>query len=321
MGLDNSARHTSLKGLEFALDMHELETMPIHHTQKDFTDEEIQKIIDYCKVDLRATWTVFQLVLGNTEHELYKENNQIQLRFDIKEEFGLDCLSYSDIKIGDELMKKSYAEEKGIKVSDLPRSGTFRKEIKLKECIPDYIEFKTPQLQNLLSEIKSKKIHPDADFGYEFIFKNTKYSLLKGGMHSVNTNEKYISNEKYIIYTSDVASFYPVSKIRRKIYPKHLGVEFLNTYEKRYNKRVELKPLSKKERKIKGICDAIKLQLNIIFGKLGSKESLYYDMKALLSVTLGNQLTILKLIEDVEEIGCHVIVANTKINIGVIKPL
>ena len=50
----------------------------------------------------------------------------------ISEEFGIDCLNYSDIKIGDELLKRSYAKEINKEVKDLPKKGFFRKEIKLK---------------------------------------------------------------------------------------------------------------------------------------------------------------------------------------------
>jgi len=311
LGLNNQARLSSLKKCEFQLDYPSLEEMPIHHEQTGLTLEDEELVLSYMKNDILATFEVFKICLGTTEHVIYKGNNQIELRYNIVEEFKLDCLNYSDIKIGEELMIQSYLEETGLDRKELPKSGTFRKEIKLKDCIPEYIEFLTPTLQNILKSVKKRVIKQDESISYEFDFYGTHYELKNGGLHSKNEGEMYDSNANYIIYTSDVGSFYPASKIQRKIYPKHLGVKFLNTYEKRYNKRIELKPASKIDKKIKGICDAIKLQLNIIFGKLGSKESLFFDMKALLSVTIGNEFTLLKLIEDCELNGFHVFSANT----------
>jgi hypothetical protein len=265
LGLDNIARSASLKHLEFCLQMPQLKTMPIHHEQTGLTDEQMDMIADYCSVDLAATWVVFELILGKTEHTLYKGNNQLQLRFDIIEEFGLECLNYSDIRIGDELMKKSYAEAKGIKIKEIPKRGTFRKEIKLSRCLPDFIKFETPQLKKIHTEVKKRSIGQMGEFGYEFDFYGTKYSLLKGGMHSVNSCEMY-DNKLFDLWTSDVGSYYPASIVERLLYPFHLGVELINVYAKKYHERIRLKPESKTNKKIKGLCDAIKLMLNCVFG-------------------------------------------------------
>ena len=311
LGLENAARSTSLKKCEFNLDYHSVEEMPIHHSVEKLSREEVEQVILYMQNDILATYEVFKLVLGETNHPIYKGSNQLSFRYDIMEEFGLDCLNYSDIKIGEELMIKAYCEENGIERKELPKKGTFRKTINLKDCIPEYIEFKTPKLKELLKTVKKRVIKQDETIEYNFEINGTHYDLKNGGIHSDNTSQTFYSDEEFIIYTSDVGSFYPASKIKRKIYPAHLGQKFLNTYEKRYNKRIELKPLSKTVKKIKGVCDGIKLQLNIVFGKMGSKESLFYDMKALLSVTIGNQFTLLKLIEELELNGHHVISANT----------
>jgi hypothetical protein len=218
------------------------------------TIQEENIVIDYMKNDILATLEVFKLVLGETNHPIYKGNNQLELRYNIREEFKLECLNYSDIKIGEELMIQSYLEETGMDRKDFPKSGTFRREIKLKDCIPEYIEFSTTTLQNILKSVKKRIIKQEESISYEFDFYGTHYELKNGGLHSKNDGEMYDSNNDYIIYTSDVGSFYPASKIQRKIYPKHLGVKFLKTYEERYNKRIELKPASKTDKKIKGIC-------------------------------------------------------------------
>jgi hypothetical protein len=97
---DNKNRRVSLKRLEFEMDLPNIEEMPIHHTKTDMTDEEIQLTIDYCRNDIYATYEFYLVTIGQTDHPLYKGNNQIELRQDIYNEFGIPCLNYSDSKIG-----------------------------------------------------------------------------------------------------------------------------------------------------------------------------------------------------------------------------
>lgn len=204
LGLDNAARMSSLKKVEFQLDMLNVEEMPIYHGIDVITKEQCAEVKSYCRNDVLATFEVFKLVLGNTTHNIYKGNNQLALRFDIKEEFGIDCLNYSDIKIGDELLKKSYAEAKGCKLYELPKKGYFRKEIKLSRAIPKYVEFKTPQLQKLLKDTKSKTIGQLDKHEVEFKFKNTKYTIGLGGGHSDNTSEKWEETDNIKLVDLDV---------------------------------------------------------------------------------------------------------------------
>ena len=103
---DNKNRMVSLKRLEFEMDLENIEEMPIHHSKTDMTDEEIKLTKDYCHNDVMATYAFYNVTIGNTDHPLYKGNNQIELRQDIFEEFGIPCLNYSDSKIGDEMIKK-----------------------------------------------------------------------------------------------------------------------------------------------------------------------------------------------------------------------
>ena len=272
LGLNNAARLSSLKSLQFRLKWYNVETMSIHHSTENMSLEDIENVKSYCRNDILSTYEVFKLVLGNTDDELYKGNNQMEFRNSIKEEFKLDCFNYSDIKIGEELMISAYLEDTKTKRENFPKRGTFRKYIKLSDCIPDYLKFNTEELSELLKTVKRRTINQDESIDYKFNFYGTNYELKSGGLHSKNENEIYKSNEEYVIYTSDVGSFYPISSIRRKIFPAQLGEKFLKTYEKRYNKRMELKPLSKKDKTIKGICDGIKLQLNIVFGLKNIKK-------------------------------------------------
>jgi len=263
---DNKNRMVSLKRLMYEMDLENIEEFSIDHRKVDFTKEEIQDLIDYCHNDLIATYEFFKITTGRTLNPCYKENDQVQLRENILTEFGIECINYSDSKIGDEIIKKYYCEEAGISYKDLPRKGTFRKSIALKDCIGKYVEFKTPQLQNFLKSIQKKSLKMTDDIDEEIIFNKTKYTFKKGGLHSVNKNESYESNNEYMILDYDGSSFYPRLAIVNKFVPGHLGKNFLKGYEKLYDKRIELKPLSKKDKKILGIVNALKLSVNSVYG-------------------------------------------------------
>ena len=183
LGLNNAARLSSLKKIEFQLDMDNIEEMPIHHTKENLTEDEVQIIKNYRKNDVLATLQIFKLCLGDTTHTLYKDNNQIELRIDLKAEFGIDCISYSEIKIGDELMKVKYLEATGLDNKDLSRTGYFRKEIKLADCIPSYIKFETKELQLLLKETKKVVVKQIDKYERNFQFgaSRTKYTIGLGG--------------------------------------------------------------------------------------------------------------------------------------------
>ncbi|MFK5284160.1 hypothetical protein ACI3PL_31735, partial [Lacticaseibacillus paracasei] len=72
---------------------------------------------------------------GDTNHPLYKGIDKIQLRKDIIEEFGINCYNYNDVKIGDEINKVIYSKLNNINKKELPKKGTFRKKIKVSDCI------------------------------------------------------------------------------------------------------------------------------------------------------------------------------------------
>jgi hypothetical protein len=317
-GLDNEARISSLKKCAFQIDEC-VEEMPIHHTAKTLSEEEIAKIKKYRRNDVLVTYKLLLMAIGDTIHPLYKGNNQLEIRVDIQEEFGIECMNYSDIKIGDEIIKTSYAKAIGKELKHLPNKGMFRKEIKLKYCIPSYVEFKSPELQQLLKTTKRTVISQTDKYENKFEFKGTRYVQALGGLHSENENETYIENDECEIHDYDCSSMYPAILINNSYYPHHLGKELLETYKKLYERRISLKKEAKTDKRIKGITDGLKLSLNVVFGKIGNMESWLYDKQCMLSVTLTGQFSLLMLIEAYELEGIHVFSANTD-GISVLAP-
>ena len=308
---DNKNRMVSLKRLEFEMDLENIEEMPIHHLKENMTQEEIVETVYYCYNDVQATYEFYKITTGDTNHPLYKGNNQIELRQDIYEEFGIPCLNYSDSKIGDEMIKKYYCQEKNIHYSDLPKKGFFRKEIRVKNCIADYITFQTPLLQDFLKRMNKTVLRTQDDFKEEIHFYNNVYSFMKGGLHTENKPKIFEADEEHKIIDWDVSSYYPAIIINNGRYPQHLGKEFLRGYKQMFDKRLELKPLAKKDKKIKGIVGALKLAVNSVYGKSSDMQNWIYDRQLTMFTTITGELSLMMLIEAYELAGINIISANT----------
>ena len=308
---DNKNRMVSLKRLEFEMDLENIEEMPIHHTKTNMTKQEVELTIDYCHNDVDATYEFYKITLGDTDHPLYRGDNRIELRLDIEEEFGIPCLNYSDSKIGDEMIKKYYCQEKGITYRELPKKGYFRKSIDVKNCIARYVEFQTPQLKLFLSKIKKMQLGLQDDFKEHIDFYGNVYSFMKGGLHTENGPKIFEADEDYEIIDWDVSSYYPAIIINNGKFPAHLGKEFLRGYKQMFDKRLELKPLAKKDKKIKGIVGALKLAVNSVYGKSSDMQNWIYDRQLTMFTTITGELSLMMLIEQYELNDIHVISANT----------
>jgi hypothetical protein len=267
--------------------------------------------MNYCVNDVMATYEFFKVTTGDTDHPLYKGNNQLQLRLDIQEEFGINCINYSDSKIGDEMIKKYYCEEKKIMMSDLPRTGFFRKKITVSQCRPDYLEFQTSQLIEFKKYIDTLVLGLNDDFKESIEFYGNTYTFAKGGLHTENKPEIFEADDEYEIIDWDVSSYYPAIIINNRRYPQHLGKQFLSGYKRMFERRLELKPQAKKDKRIAGIVGALKLAVNSVYGKSSDMQSWIYDRQLTMFTTITGELSLLMLIEAYELEGIHVISANT----------
>ncbi len=309
---DNKAKATGLKWIQFSMDWDNLLEMPIEHTETVSTTQ-IPDILEYCKNDVLSTSQFFKITLGQTDHPLYKGSNRIELRNDIEKEFGVRCINFNDVKIGDEINKQSYLSLTGIDKDDLKIKRAPTNSFMYKDCVPNYISFITSELNEFYDKLKSTIV--DINIKQEFIlnFKGTSYTIAKGGIHSNDTKRILKPNENQILRDADVQSMYPNSIRKRRLYPRHLGEEWLEIYISNIYKRINAKKDYKltKNKKSKVIDEVFKLSLNGAFGKTGEPSSWQYDLFINMSVTIGNQLEILMLIEMLELKNIHVLSANT----------
>jgi DNA polymerase elongation subunit (family B) len=134
---------------------------------------------------------------------------------------------------------------------------------------------------------------------------------MKGGLHTENKPEVFEADDEYKIIDWDVSSYYPAIIINNKRFPRHLGKEFLAGYKRMFERRLELKPLAKKDKRIKGIVGALKLAVNSVYGKSSDMQNWIYDRQLTMFTTITGELSLMMLIEMYELNGIHVISANT----------
>lgn len=204
---DNEAKMTSLKWCAFMLNM-TVEEMPIHHGVESLTREEIQMVKDYRRNDVMVTEGILQLTLGNVtlpELKDYKGKNKIQDRYDVMNETGLQCLNWSDVKIGEEWNKKDYKEKEKIKDDKLLLSPKIKQPYgqRFKKFFPKTMSFKTPLLQNFIEDLGKKYVTAQKQ-EFPITIGNTLYTIAKGGIHSNEKNRMIICQPGWILRDADV---------------------------------------------------------------------------------------------------------------------
>jgi len=310
----NKARRCSLKHLQYAMQFPNIQEMPIHHSTK-INISQLDEILEYCWNDVLSTYEYFKYIIGETEHKEYKGVNKIEFREIIKKETGFNCLNWDDVKIGDNLNKKKYCEATGIDTRDIRNIPTTKREvIYFSDCIPDFIEFETEQLQVFLNRLKQKSVRSTKEFKESIMFNNTIYTFAQGGLHSKDKPRKLESSHNIVLKDADVGSMYPTELIKRKLYPAHLGEAWVNNIEDSAKARLHVyKPLIKKGDKVaKSWSDGLKLGMNGGgYGKTNEYKSWQYDPLVTMSVTISGQLQLLMLIEDLALIGIKCVSANT----------
>ena len=259
-------------------------------------DSEIDSMLSYNLNDVLST-----------EALLYKCQDAIELRLSIENEYGIDALSKDGMTLGMEIIKHKYLEathQQWYQIKDL-RSPC--DEMNLQNIIFPFIHYDSPQLQGILEEIKGMTVGAGRkSLEKHFLFDNLEYSIGVGGMHSVNTPMAFICNDDEIISDVDVASLYPSLIISYRLYPPHLGEEFLNVYSRIRTERLEAKHNGDKLKNL-----TLKLSLNGLTGNLQNEYSWVYSPETVMKIRMNGQFMLLMLAEKFVEAGIKIIQANT----------
>jgi hypothetical protein len=291
------SKKISLKGLMVQLNLPLVQELP-YTPSTELTKDEMEIVKNYNINDLDAT-----------EALTLRMENDIKLRFSIKNERDFDCLSWDAIKLASEELLKSYCDETESDLKDT-RKLTFEKPtIYINKLLKDInFDFKTEKFKTLLKNLYSSV----NTFKEKILFSCNKTNILLsygiGGIHTVNKNQSFKTDSKYQLLTSDIASLYPTIIENYKLIR---FVEVLKRYTEIKKERLLAKH-GKLENKNNSLYNKFyKLVLNGVSGLLDNTYSWLYYPEGAMKLRLMGQLILTKLIENVSLNGFEVVSANT----------
>ena len=302
---DNKNKSTSLKWLQFAMRMKNIEDLP-YKVGSILTSEQMDSIISYCNNDIIATEKFF-----------FKSLKQIEIRQHYVQKEGLNVINASETKISKEIFGKYLSKELDISIKELKTLRTYRSKVEIKDVIFPYIKFNHKQniklLENLNKSIwidksemtKNQKELNTINFNIDYL--DIKRVCGEGGIHSFSKSGVYESNDEYMVYDLDFASYYPHLCFKNNLHPQHIPEELFNQlYEGFYEER-------KKYPKSNPINYVLKIVLNAAYGLSKDKYSFLYDPKWQLGIVINGQLLLCMLTEWVVDATsyCKIIFENT----------
>lgn len=255
----------------------------------------------YCFNDLETT----ELLYTNL-------SKQLKLRRDMSKQYRMDLRSKSDAQIAEAVFRKEIGELEGRKVLP-PKSIDLKRTYRYLD--PKIISFRSPELRETLEKILETEFRVTKKGSIELPYwladkkiriGNSAYQMGIGGLHSTEKRRHIICKDTHYLRDADVASYYPSIILQQGLIPENIGKGFVDVYKNIYTTRLAAKASGDKV-----TADSLKITLNGSFGKLGSRFSALYAPDLLIQTTITGQLSILMLIEMLEDSGISVVSANT----------
>lgn len=272
----------------------------------------------YCGNDLRGT------------RELYDTfPEQLQLRRDMSNEYGIDLRSKSDAQIAEAVMKSILPFE--VVRPNIQCGSSFN------YSPPEWLHIAD---SNLIARVANSSFYINEDGGIAPAYDNhlvdwgdkskrldihgrwvtrpdgwkhelitigdMQYAMGIGGLHSTETKILHTACKVYRLISPDVAAYYPSLIVRLRIAPVQIGEAFVVTYADWKYRRDRAK-IAKDKKK----ANSLKTLNNGTFGKLNDKYSIFRAPAELIQVTLTGQLALIMLIKVLVACGIQVISANT----------
>lgn len=290
---DNKNKSTSLKWLEFAMRLPNVEDLP-YKPGTILTYDQMDEIINYCKNDIEATEKFYNISSKHIEIRKFYTNLE-----------GINLINASEIKMSKEIFGKYLSKEMNIDVKTLSKLRTERSEIYIKDIVFNYLKFNDPLNQEVLEKFNSYKWIDTSNMSkeqgkkYSISFsrnyKNVVREYAEGGLHSFGKAGIYESDDEWELWDFDFASFYPHISFRNKLHPEHIPEPiFSSIYEGFYKDR---KLYDKKDPR----NYVLKIILNGSYGLSKDKYAFLYDPKWQLAICINGQLLLTLLTEKIVE--------------------
>jgi len=321
---NNENRRTSLKAVQVAMGFNNVEETPVPFNKKDLTREEALSVIHYWKNDVSSTYQFYLITRGQTDNPIYKGKDKIADRFIMEEEFGLKCLNWDDVKIGAEWNKLDYIElTKKLESTLKPEKVVHFYGKRFKQFFPPVMKetkFQTKELREFVKNFGNTfALNKKQEFKFDFskITNNKDVKLIatiaKGGIHSNEKARLLVPKDNEIYWQVDIGSQYPNAIRKYKVEPKHLP-GWNDLIVKKIDRRLQYKAEFKRTKlaKYNSMQEMGKLSLNGgSYGRLNTRGDWQEYPYGMLQVTIGGQMEILLIVEDLILKGFNVVSLNT----------
>jgi len=296
---DNRAKSVDLKVLEFNMRRERLEDLP-YDPGTVLTVDQAPVLLEYNEEDVDATIEFY-----------HKSQAELVMREALSTRFNLNMVNMSNTKIGETILVTEM-EATGIRCYDYVnrkkvKRQTHRDVINLADAILPYIRFERPEFNGILEFLRNKSITETKGVFTDLntTIDGVKYVFGTGGLHASVNDSIVRTGDRFTLVDVDVASFYPNLAIKNRYYPAHLGAQYCDAYEGVY---VTRKTFDKKTPE----NNAYKEALNASYGNSNNEYSVLLDPLYTMTTTLGGQLSLCMLIEQLLKVpGLRIIQANT----------
>lgn len=303
------SKKISLKSLGIQLGYHTVQELPYHHTTI-LTKDQMEEVKYY---NYEHDLNILRLL-----YEALKD--QVELRFNIEENYGIKCISDDAPKIAIKILGQEIEKH----IPDYKDLRSYRSEIKLSDILLEY-PFKEQEMlykidkgvvvcsnyYTLYNLLKQQTIKTTKELAYSVILQNPNGFYLRndhgtGGIHGITSQKVWKESDTHIILDWDVASLYPRTILNNNFTPEHLRPYFTDVY----NSIVERRLKAKRE-KDKVTDTTMKVVINGSYGLMGNEYTFLYDLQQVVATTLAGQLLMGYVCEKLIENNFTVIATNT----------
>lgn len=198
---DNKNKRTSLKWLEFAMRMDNIQDLP-YKPGTHLNDEQMDITISYCRNDLDATHKFFII-----------SEKHIKIREFYSNLENINLINSSEIRMSKDIFGKYLSKEMNISLKELNQLRTYRKEVNISNIIFDYLKFNDPTNKEILEKFKSYTWVDTSNMSKENAkkyaitfsrpYKNVIREYAEGGLHSFGKAGIYESDDEYVLVDVD----------------------------------------------------------------------------------------------------------------------
>lgn len=195
---NNKNKRTSLKWLEFAMRLSNVEDLP-YKVGTNLTFEQMDHVKEYCFNDIDATYKFYLKSLKHIELRKFYTNHE-----------KLSLMNDSEIGMSKKIFGKYLSKEMGISIKELNSLRTYRKKINIKDIIFDYIKFNDEINQSTLKKFNDSIWEYNLDeekalnsIKFSVKYKNVIREYAEGGLHSFGKAGIYETNDDYILVDVD----------------------------------------------------------------------------------------------------------------------